>query len=173
MLGPAEVLILGALIVPALLLITRLLCKRKRIRLILAGVSALILSGVALIVVACSFPGPLSWVLPYENVGSWKVTDLSGNACVVEVSVKYLSNTIPPGVKPRLKLEARWNTLGSDTLTFDTGWRFGLADIRPVDGGIDVFTGLGCNRNGLHMQVERERRFLSLRAWHELGRRCH
>jgi hypothetical protein len=78
-------------------------------------------------------------VIPYENLGSFKTTDLNGNPCQVIVEVKYLGDIIPPGMLPRLKLVAVVKE-DSDTKIYDTHWRFGPADVRPVNGGIEVLS---------------------------------
>jgi hypothetical protein len=78
-------------------------------------------------------------LIPYENLGSFKTTDLDGNPCQVNVEVKYLSDITPPGMLPRLKLVAVVKQ-NADTKIYDTHWRFGPADVRPVNGGIEVLS---------------------------------
>src|SRR5262245_44009115 len=80
---------------------------------------ALLLSGVML-----EYPFVLG-LFPYESVGAWKTTDVDGNECVVEILSKNLSNTIPPGELPRIKLTCSSGS-SSFSLVHDTKWRFGL-----------------------------------------------
>ncbi len=133
-----EILVLGALGAAVLFLVVRLFCKGRMLRLVLVIPPAIILGGLVLVFVAASNPGPFSFVLPYEHLGTWKTTDSEGNECEVNVFSKYLSNTIPPGVLPRVKLVASC-LRGRAVTTLDTGWRFGVGTVRPVPGGMEIF----------------------------------
>jgi hypothetical protein len=156
MLEPIVIRILAVLGFAVLLLIIRLFIRRKAVRLGLALVPGSILCFIALLFVATAYPGPLGWILPYEHLGTYSFRDLDGNSCTATVGEKHLSNIVPPGVHPRLRLTAQ-SPRGTDTMTYDTGWRFGVVDVRPADGGIDVLTGLGCCSSGLRFHFRNGR----------------
>src|SRR5689334_18945307 len=112
----------------------------KRLRRLLAISSVLVALGTVLAVSGIVYveTRPLTIdpdTIPYKNVGSFSTTDLSGNPCQVNVDVKELGVMTPPGALPRLKLVAVSKS-GTDTKIYDTRWRFGLATVRPVEGGI-------------------------------------
>jgi len=122
------------------LLIARFFVKSATVRLSLIVIPGVIFAGLGLFVLAAIHPGPFAPILPYQTLGTYPTTDTEGGAWVVEVSYKYLSNMIPPGMLPRIRLIAK-SSKGTASFTHDTHWRFGVSDARPVAGGIEVFTG--------------------------------
>ena len=84
------------------------------------------------------FPGPFAFVTPYEYLGTFPSTDLDHRECTIDVYSKSLSNVTPPGRLPRVQLLAHTPS-GTTKTTYDTGWRFWVGNIRPIDGGIEVY----------------------------------
>jgi len=84
------------------------------------------------------FPGPCAFVTPYRYLGTFPSTDLDHRECTIDVYSKSLSNVTPPGRLPRVKLLAR-TPGGTAEITYDTQWRFWVGNVRPVDGGIEVY----------------------------------
>jgi len=118
--------------------------QAPKARRVLAISSVVVLAGVLLtecgIVYLAKHPSTKDPnVIPYENLGSLKTTDLDGQPCQVNVEVKYLGDITPPGMLPRLKLVAVGKQ-GSETKIYDAQWRFGVAGVRPTKGGIDVLS---------------------------------
>jgi len=139
----AWAVLIGILLCSTLLII-RMFSQGPRVRRLLAIASIAVLVGSVLTVcgivyLATHCPSKDPNQIPYENLGSFKTTDLDGNPCQVNVEVKYLGYMIPPGVLPRLKLLAV-SKEGTDTTIYDTHWRFGAACVRPANGGMDVLS---------------------------------
>jgi hypothetical protein len=159
----------GGLGLAVVLLIVRFFFKSSRIRLTLAVVPGLIFAGLALFVAAMVHPRLFPPLVPYESVGTYKTTDTEGAPWDVDVSCKYLSNSIPPGVLPRVKLVAR-SAKGQAEFIHDTGWRFEVSGARPVPGGIEVFTGhagLRFELKGGDWSVSRRRILRSTSLWED------
>ena len=138
----AWAVLIGILLCSTLLII-RMFSQGPRVRRLLAIASIVVLVGSVLTVCGILYlatlpPSKDPSQIPYENLGSFKTTDLDGNPCQVNVEVKYLGYMIPPGMLPRLKLLAVAKG-STDTIVYDTQWRFGAA-ARPVNGGIDVLS---------------------------------
>lgn len=167
--GWFRIVFYGGLGLAVLLLLIRSFCTSRVTRALFLALPMLLLCGVGLMFMAGAYSGPFAFALPYESVGQWKTVDAEGTPWDVEVSVKYLSNMIPPGMLPRVRLVAR-SLKGRATMTYDTGWRFGVGDARPVPGGIEVFSGDGGVRFRLEngeWKVDRKRVSRSTSLWED------
>jgi hypothetical protein len=136
--GLFEAILLAALSAAALLFLLRLATKRAGPRLALALSACFLLGGVAVMFGAGARPGPLGFLFPYRHLGTFVSTDLDRRECTVDVYAKALSSVTPPGALPRMKLVARTPS-GTAETTYDTGWRFWVGNVRPVDGGIEIY----------------------------------
>ena len=144
-----EGIILGALILSlGSYLLSRLALRNRPCpRRVTLGVSVVCLGWVIAMFLGGMFPGAMPFLVPYQHLGTYQTTDTEGRPATVDVYSKHRSNMIPPGVRPRIRLKCR-TAQGSDSLTVDRGWRFGVGPIRPVDGGIEIFSSYGLGYGG-------------------------
>jgi hypothetical protein len=137
---PFGLLHLGLLAATAGLLVARHFSKPKALRSLLTVLPILVMAWGCLSFAATYFPRPLAFARPYEPLGQWNTTDVGGAPCVVDLYLKNLGVSNPPGTSPRLKVVGN-SADGRATKTYDTDWRFWSGTVRPIPGGIAVFRG--------------------------------
>jgi len=128
-------------------------CNDSKTRRLLLMLPILFLSILGYLVASPVTPGLFSFLIPYEQLGVWPTTDLDGNPCSVRVDAKAMSCRIPPGELPRIRLESTTSGAGA-VYVCDTGWRFGVGAVRPVKGGLEIFSS-PLNRWGLRFRLRR------------------
>jgi len=147
----AAVFGISVIVISLALLVKRHFCKDSRTRQFLLALPILLLCLLWYLVAAPVTPGLFSFLIPYEEVGVWPTTDLDGNSCSIRVDAKAMSCRIPPGELPRIRLESI--TSGAVHVC-DTGWRFGVGEVRPVKGGLEIFAS-PLNGWGLRFRLRR------------------
>ena len=146
-------LIGGLLLSFTFYLLSRLFFRdRKTLRRLLLGAAVIPFLWVLGVILSVFDPGTFSWFAPYRHVGTYKTTDKTGKPAEVDLYTKSRSNIRPPGTLPRIKLVSS-TPEGSDSITVDLGWRFGIGSVRPYRGGIDVFTAYP-NGGGLRFSID-------------------